>query len=270
MDAKRRGADGGDRGGQSDNDRVVPGLHPVRELLRAHLAGRRPISPPRALWLASDRSTSPVLSEILELAAEAGVPVRERRRSQLDVLAEVSHQGVVAIAAPFHYLRLDELLEAVSAAETPLFVALDGVTDPHNLGSVARTAEALGAHGLILPARRSASVGPAAEKAAAGAFSHLPVARVPNLTRALGDLARNRIWTVGLAATAALGVLDCDLLGEPVAIVVGAEGRGLSRLVTERCDALASIEMRGQVGSLNASVAAALALHEALRRRRPS
>ncbi len=249
----------------------MPGVHPVRELLRAHLAGRQPATTLHAVCVTSDRRTSPVLSEVLDLAAEVGVSVHECKRSQLDLLAnEVSHQGVVAIASPYHYLRLDELLEAVPLEEPPLFVALDGVTDPQNLGSVARTAEAVGAHGVILPARRSAGVGPAAEKAAAGAFSHLRVARVPNLASALTELARRRLWTVGLAASGAVGVHDCELLGEAVAIVVGAEGRGLSRLVAERCDVLASIEMRGQVASLNASVAAAVTLYEALRRRRSS
>ncbi len=197
------------------------------------------------------------------------MPVRECSRDQLEALTgEVSHQGVVAIAPPYRYRRLDELLEAVPPGETPLFVALDGVTDPQNLGSVARTTEAVGAHGLILPSRRAAGVGPAAEKAAAGAFSHLRVARVANLAGALGELARCRIWTVGLDADAAVRVHDCELLGEAVAIVVGAEGRGLSRLVTERCDLLACIEMRGRVGSLNASVATAVTLYEALLRRR--
>lgn len=248
----------------------MPGLHPVRELLRAHLAGHHQTTSLRAICVASERRPGAVVSEILSLAAEAGVPVCECSRSQLEVLAgEVSHQGVVAIAAPYHYLRLAELLETVPPDETPLLVALDGVTDPHNLGSVARTAEAVGAHGLILPTRRAASVGPAAEKVAAGAFSHLGVARVPNLARALGELARRRIWTVGLDADADLGVHDCEVLGEPVAIVVGAEGRGLSRLVASKCDVLAAIEMRGRLGSLNASVAAAVTLYEALRRRRP-
>ncbi|MDP8930222.1 MAG: 23S rRNA (guanosine(2251)-2'-O)-methyltransferase RlmB [Actinomycetota bacterium] len=257
------------RASQDRSGRAVPGLQPVRELLRAHVAGSQHASSPREICVASVRRPSPILSEILALAARASVPVSECAPSQLAGLAgEVAHQGVVAIASPYHYLRLGELLGGVPSDETSLLVALDGVTDPHNLGSVARTAEAVGAHGLIVPARRAAGVGPAAEKSAAGAFSHLRVARVPNLTRALGELAQRRIWTVGLDAEAAVGVHDCELLGEAVAIVVGAEGRGLSRLVASRCDVLAALDMRGQVGSLNTSVAAAVTLYEALRRRR--
>lgn len=250
-------------------DRAVPGLHPVRELLRARLSGGQGAATPREICVASQRRPSPVLSEILVLAAQAGVPVRECIPSQLEGLAGgVTHQGVVAIAAPYRYLRLGELLAGIAPDEPPLLVALDGVTDPHNLGTVARTAEAVGAHGLIVPARRAAGVGPAAEKAAAGAFSHLPVARVPNLAGAFRELADRRVWTVGLDADAAVEVHDCELLGEAVAIVVGAEGRGLSRLVAQRCDVLAALEMRGRVASLNTSVAAAVTLYEVLRRRK--
>lgn len=251
-----------------DTARAVPGLHPVRELLRARLVGRPQVTSLHEICVARDRRPSRVLSEILALAEQARVPVRDCARSELGTLVgEVPHQGVVAIAGPYHYLRLGELLDRLLPGQTALLVALDGVTDPHNLGSVARTAEAVGAHGLIVPTRRAAGVGPAAEKAAAGAFSHLTVARVPNMARALREVGHRRIWTVGLDADAAVGIHECEVLGEPVAVVVGAEGRGLSRLVAETCDVLAAVEMRGQVGSLNASVAAAVTLYEALRRR---
>jgi 23S rRNA (guanosine2251-2'-O)-methyltransferase len=239
--------------------RVVPGLHPVRELLRA----RTPID---HVHVASSRRRSPVLDEVVSLARAAGVEVRTASPEELDrITGGVSHQGVVAVAPPYRYRDLGELLGGGGGAEPVLLVALDGVTDPHNLGSVARTAEAVGADGLVIPARRAAGVGPAAEKAAAGGLAHLPVTRVTNLTRALEQLGQTGVWSVGLDADGETRLHDCRLLTEPAVIVVGAEGRGLSRLVAEACDQLVSVPMRGRVGSLNASVAAGVALYETWR-----
>lgn len=235
------------------DDRTVAGLHPVRELLRAG-------GPVREIHVAGERSGRDVLSDILDLARSARVPVRTTDATTLDRLAAgIVHQGVVAVAPPFPYRDVGEVIDAADG--TPLLVAMDGVTDPHNVGSVARTAEAVGAHGLILPGRRSAGVTPAAEKAAAGALAHLPVCRVTNLTRTLGDLGERGVWAVGLDASGATEIQECGLLEEPVVLVIGAEGRGLSRLVAETCDVLASIGMSGEVASLNASVAAAVALY---------
>lgn len=239
-------------------ERRVTGLHPVRELLRSdHVVYR--------IDVAGTRGTSPVLAEIRTLAAERGVPVAETSHGDLEILAgDAAHQGVVATAPPFPYVDLDELPAGAGPA---LLVALDGVTDPHNVGAIARTAEAVGAGALLVPARRSAPVTAVAEKAAAGALAYLPVARVTNLARALQDLGRRGVWSVGLDGDVPLVIYDCDLLTQPVVLVIGAEGRGLSRLTRDRCDALVRLPMRGRIGSLNASVAAAVALYETIRAR---
>jgi 23S rRNA (guanosine2251-2'-O)-methyltransferase len=223
----------------------------------------------RELLLASGREPDAATAELRELARAAGVRVRTVERHQLDDATDgLVHQGVVAVAPPFLTVSLAQVLErAAAAGEPPLLVALDGVTDPHNLGSIARTAEAVGAHGLLLPGRRTASVTPVVEKAAAGALAHLPVAEVGNLVRALGQLAEAGVWSLGLDGDAEVALADHPLAGEACVLVVGAEGAGLSRLTRERCDALVGLPMRGRVGSLNASVAAAVALYE-LRRQR--
>jgi 23S rRNA (guanosine2251-2'-O)-methyltransferase len=263
---KRRGAsDGGHprpTGGGLLEERVVGGLHPVRELLRSDQDVTR-------ILLASGRDPVLVLDEIVALADERGVPVETVDRSDIDRRCEgLVHQGVVALAPPFPYAALDEVLaRADRLGEPALLVALDGVTDPQNLGSIARTAEAVGAHALLVPERRAAGVTPSAEKAAAGALAHLPVVPVTNLVRTLGQLHEAGIWSLGLAGDAELDVADHPLASEPCVLVVGAEGSGLARLTRDRCDALVKLPMRGQVGSLNASVAAAVALYALLRRR---
>ena len=223
----------------------------------------------RELLLASGREPDAATSELLELARAAGIRIRTVERQQLDDATDgLVHQGVVAIAPPFLTVTLTQVLErAATTGEPPLLVALDGVTDPHNLGSIARTAEAVGAHGLLLPGRRTASVTPVVEKAAAGALAHLPVAEVGNLVRALGQLGEAGVWSLGLDGDAEVALAEHPLAGEACVLVVGAEGAGLSRLTRERCDALVRLPMRGRVGSLNASVAAAVALYE-LRRQR--
>jgi 23S rRNA (guanosine2251-2'-O)-methyltransferase len=255
VSARRRGGKATDRGA---TERVVGGLHPVRELLRAG-------GPVHLVLLAEGRDASPVLDEIRSLADQAGVPVEVRPRADLDARAEgLVHQGVLALAPPFPYARLDEVVERAAGEEPLLLVALDGVTDPHNLGSIARTAEAVGAHGLLLPSRRSAGVTPAGEKAAAGALAHLKVVRMANLARDLRNLKEQGVWVVGLDGEAEQEIGDSRLLTEPVVLVVGAEGGGLARLTREICDQLVRLPMRGQVGSLNASVAAAVALYEVL------
>lgn len=241
--------------------RVVGGLHPVRELLRAGQRVDR-------VLVADTREGSAVLDEVLELARDQGVPVGEVERAELDRRADgLVHQGVLALAPPFPYVSLDDVLEPATD-DRALLVALDGITDPHNLGSIARTAEAVGAHGLIVPGRRTATVTPTVEKAAAGALAHLPVVQVTNLVRSLGQLSDAGIWSLGLDGDAEVELAAHPLVTEPCVLVVGAEGRGLSRLVRERCDALVRLPMVGRVGSLNASVAAGVALYELLRVRR--
>jgi 23S rRNA (guanosine2251-2'-O)-methyltransferase len=250
------------RGGR-EPDRVVGGLHPVRELLRA----RQPV---RRLLLADTRDASPVVEEIRDLARREGVPIDEAGRDRLDARAQgLTHQGVLALAPPFPYAQLAETVARAEGAGAPLLlVALDGVTDPHNLGSIARTAEAVGAHGLLIPSRRAVGVTPTAEKAAAGALAHLPVVRAANLVRVLQGLKKDRVWVVGLDGDAPMTIAECGLLAEPLVLVIGAEGRGLARLTAQTCDQTVRLPMRGAVGSLNASVAAGVALYEVVRRRR--
>jgi len=216
--------------------------------------------------VAISRGQGGPVGEIAALASAAGVPVRHAVVEDLERLAPGAvHQGVIALAPPFPLVDVERLLaHAAASGRPPLLVAVDGVTDPHNLGSIARTAEAVGAHGLILPGRRSAPVTPVVEKAAAGALAHLPVAGVTNLVRALEQLGRAGVWSVGLDGDADATLAGHSLASGPVVLVVGAEGDGLSRLVRERCDALVRLPMAGRVGSLNASVAAAVALYTLL------
>ncbi len=240
---------------------MVGGLHPVRELLRSE----QPVTE-----LLLSRSGGAETAEIEQLAAARRVPVvADRNRDELDAVSgNLVHQGVVALAPALPSVTVDHLIARAAAADEPaLLVALDHVTDPQNLGSIARTADAVGAHGLILPERRAAGVTPAAEKAAAGAFAHLPVATVANLNRTLALLGERGVWSLGLDGNADDLLADHPLAGEPCVLVVGAEGAGLARLTRERCDALVRLPMRGHVGSLNASVAAGVALYELLRAR---
>jgi 23S rRNA (guanosine2251-2'-O)-methyltransferase len=260
--AGRRGARGRGARGVAASERIVGGLHPVRELLRAGV-------PLHRILVARARDSSEVLDDLLAEARSAGLPVEEVGRERLDALSDgLVHQGVLAVAPPFAFARLEDVLARADATgERALLVAVDGVTDPHNLGSIARTAEAVGAHGLLLPQRRAASITPTTEKAAAGALAHLPVVAVTNLVRTLGELHERGVWSLGLDGDADAELSDHPLATEPCVLVVGAEGAGLSHLTRERCDALVKLPMRGRVGSLNASVAAGVALYELLRRR---
>ncbi len=242
--------------------RVVVGIHPVRELLRAGRSVRE--------VLLADRSSSDALDEIRDRAGRAGVPVRRLDDDDAERLAPGQvHQGVVAHAPPFPFQSLDEVLARGGGDRPLLLVAVDQVTDPHNVGSVARTAEALGAHGLVLPERRTASITPTVEKAAAGALAHLPVVSPANLARSLEACRDAGLWLVGLEAGTGTEVADCNLLTEPLVLVVGAEGAGLRPLTRQRCDVLVELPMHGHVDSYNASVAAAMALYAIDRARRP-
>lgn len=232
---------------------AIPGRGPVAEALTA---GRR------LTQVVVDAKGGDALSMLADVARGAGVPVRRADRAELDALSGgVLHQGVVAVQESFDYKRLQDL------AAVDLVVVLDGVTDPQNLGAIARSAEAAGADALVLRERRSVHVTAAAEKASAGALSWLDVVLVGNIVRALQELAQRGCWSVGLAGEAEQTLWETPLLDGPVAVVVGAEGAGLSRLVAERVDALVRIPMGGRMTSLNASAAAAVTLFETLRRR---
>lgn len=235
----------------------VEGRRAVLELLRA---GRRTV---RSVSVSSSARDDPALDEI---RARAGPALRVVGGERIDAIARSdAPQGVVATAAPLKPAELDELLAEPDA----FLVALDGVSDPRNLGAVARVAETAGATGLVLPRHRSAHVTPVVTKAAAGAIEHVPFALVAGIPNALERARRAGVWTVGLDADADRSLFDLELADQPLVLVLGSEGRGLARLTSARCDVLVSIPMRGAIASLNVSAAAALACHEIARRRAP-
>ena len=227
--------------------------------------------------LARGLDPAPIIEHIVELAREQRTTVREVSRSELDATARTeSPQGVVALADPLPEADLAELVEATPGGTTgrdghpagaPFLLALDGITDPGNFGAVLRTAECAGVTGVVLPRHRSARITPTVAKAAAGAVEHLRFAVVPGLPSALRTLSRHDVWTVGLDAAGTRPLHELELSGEAVALVLGSEGRGLSRLVAQRCDVLASIPLRGVLGSLNVAAAAAVACFEIARGR---
>jgi len=240
----------------------IEGRNPVREALKAG----RPI---RRILIAEGVPDRGPVAEIVAAAGTAGVKVDRVPRHVLDRMAKGRvHQGVVAEADPYRYRSWEDAVAAAKErGEVPLLLALDGVTDPMNLGSLIRSAEAAGAHAVLVPKRRAAAVTPIVEKASAGAIEHLPVDQVNNLERTLERCKQAGLWVVGLAGDAPQDIWECVLLAEPLVLVVGAEGKGISRLISERADALVRIPIAGRVGSLNAAVAGAVALFETLRRR---
>ena len=233
----------------------IYGINPVLEALRAGRATAIRVSP-----RADDR-----LTEIVRLAEARGVPVKRAASDELDKIARGgSHQGVVADLEAAPNVSVEDLV--VGAKGAPLIVVLDQIEDPHNVGAILRTADAAGADGVVRQSRHAARLDGAASKASAGAVAHVKIAEVVNIARALDTLKHAGVWTVGLAGDAPKRYDEIDLT-VPTAIVVGAEGTGLRRLVRERCDWLAAIPMSGHVQSLNVSVAAGIALFEAIRQR---
>ena len=276
---RRGGSGAGAARGRAPSGDVVVGRNPVVEALRAGV-------PAQELIVVDFVDADDRITEAVARAQGAGIPVRERPKRELDRLAgDAQHQGLVLRAAPFEYRDPEDLVAlALASARTPRLVALDGITDPHNLGAIARSAVAFGAHGLVVPSRRSASVTAAAWRSSAGAFARLPVAQASNLAQALANAQAAGFFVVGLAGApdGTAGARDGGAIPEagkgrrqivgdvgsvaqhfadvPVILVVGSEGEGLSRLVTERADGLAAIGMPGPMESLNASVAAGIAL----------
>src|SRR5215469_10086632 len=236
------------------------GRYPVLEALRS----RRRVH--RIMVAQGPRDSG--LTQVLDQARRVGVPVEYASRRHLDDLSKnANHQGVMAVTAPREYANVDDILaRATDLGEPPLVVVLDAIQDVQNLGSLIRTAEVVGGHGVIIPEHRAAGLTPAVDKTSAGAVEFLPVARVTNITRTLEDLKRRGLWCIGLASGAKETYYTANLAG-PIALVVGNEGKGISRLVREHCDLLVSIPMRGHVGSLNAAVAGSVALYEIWRQR---
>jgi 23S rRNA (guanosine2251-2'-O)-methyltransferase len=249
--------------GAGDAPEVVAGRNAVLEALRARVPASALFAGPR--WDADER-----VREAISLAAGLGIPLIEAGRAELDRLTGGSvHQGLALRIRPYDYLHPADLTaRAAARGQPPLIVALDGITDPRNLGAIIRSAAAFGGHGVVVPTRRSAQVTAGAWKASAGALAVVPVAQAPNLARTLAGYAGDGLFVVGLDAAGETGVGDLEVADGPLVLVVGSEGRGLSRLVADRCDLLARIEMTTGTSSLNAGVAAGIALHEVAARRR--
>ena len=241
-------------------DGVIEGRNAVLEALRAGMALDK-------VYLQKGE-TDKTLGHIASKARSAGAVVVEADRRKLDAMSQThAHQGVIALAAVREYASVEDILHlAAEKGETPLLVICDELSDPHNLGAVIRTAECAGAHGVIIPKRRSAGLTAVVAKTSAGAVAHLPVARVPNLPSLLKDLKKQGLWVFGTAADGTTPLYEADLKG-PAAIVIGSEGSGMSRLVAKTCDFRVSIPMQGKLNSLNASAAAAILLYEAVRQR---
>ena len=246
---------------EAEADGIIEGRNAVIEALRAG-------TPVDKIYLARGETDS-ALGHIASTARSRGIVVVECDRRKLDGMSRThSHQGVIALAAVREYASVDDILNAArEKGEPPLIVVCDELSDPHNLGAVIRTAECAGAHGVIIPKRRSAGLTAVVAKTSAGAVSHLPVARVPNLPSLLKQLKKEGIWVFGADAAGTVPLYEADLKG-PAAIVIGSEGSGMSRLVAETCDVLVRIPMKGKLNSLNASAAAAILLYEAVRQRR--
>ena len=245
---------------QAEADGIIEGRNAVIEALRSGETIDK-------IYLAKGE-TDKTLGHIASRAREKGIVVVEADRRKLDAMSRThAHQGVIALAAMREYVSVQSLLDAAAEkGEAPLLVVCDEISDPHNLGAILRTAECAGAHGVIIPKRRSAGLTAIVGKTSAGAVSYMPVARVANLPATLEELKKKGVWVYGTAAEGTTSLYDADLKG-PAAIVIGSEGSGMGRLVREKCDFLVSIPMKGHISSLNASAAAAILLYEAVRRR---
>jgi len=243
--------------GSGDAAEFVAGRNPVVESLRAAV-------PAAALYVGNRVQHDERISEAIKLAANRGVAVLEAGAAELDRLTGGAlHQGLALRVRPYDYAHPDDLLaRAADTGQLPLIVALDGVTDPRNLGAVARSAAAFGAHGVVVPSRRGAGVTAGAWKASAGALARVPVARAANLARALASYRDAGIFVAGLDAAGDTPVRELELATAPLVLVIGSEGRGLSRIVTQACDVLVSIPIAARTESLNAGVAAGIALYE--------
>jgi 23S rRNA (guanosine2251-2'-O)-methyltransferase len=243
-----------------DLDDVIYGVHSVEEALAAGEALKR-------VHVADERKRDPAVRKILDSAREKQIHVRFENRQYFSQFPYKAHQGVIAFGPPFPYVTMEEIL--ASRGDDPLLVVLlDHITDPHNAGAIIRTAEAAGANGLIIPERRAAGVNATVRKAAAGAAAHLSIARVSNIADTIRKLKKANVWVAGAdAGPDSIEFTRADFARD-LAIVIGAEGEGLSSLVKRECDYLVSMPMLGQVESLNASVAAGVLLYEAVRQRR--
>ncbi|MBU4464461.1 MAG: 23S rRNA (guanosine(2251)-2'-O)-methyltransferase RlmB, partial [Actinobacteria bacterium] len=246
------------RAKQADDTETVTGRNSVLEALRAKI-------PATAFYIAQRVEMDDRVKEMLSMATNRGIPVMEVTRPELDRMAGFDgvHQGVALKVPPYEYAHPQDLLEQViERGELPLFVALDGITDPRNLGAIIRSTAAFGGHAVILPQRRSAAVNSAAWKTSAGAAARIPVALAGNLTTMLKEFKKQGVFVLGLDGGGDVSLPALQLTDRPVVIVVGSEGKGLSRLVTETCDQIVSIPISASTESLNAGIAASVALYQ--------
>ena len=243
-----------------ENENQLEGRNALTEALRS---GR---TSDKVFVAAGDTDRS--LQHLAAEAKKAGAVVVEVDRRKLDFMSTTrSHQGIIALAAAREYYTIDDILqEAADRGETPLIVICDELSDPHNLGAIMRTAECAGAHGLIIPKRRSVGLTATVAKASAGAMEYMKVARVTNISNTINDLKEKGVWVFGTAAEGSIPMYKADLTG-PTAIVIGNEGDGMSQLVRKNCDVMVHIPMKGKITSLNASNAASILLYEAVRQR---
>lgn len=259
----RGGGGSGSRSKQTDDTEIVTGRNSVLEALRAKI-------PATAFYVAQRVEMDDRVKEMLSIATHRGIAVLEVTRPELDRMAGFDgvHQGVALKVPPYEYAHPQDLLEAaIDKGQTPLFVALDGITDPRNLGAIIRSTAAFGGHGVIVPQRRSASVNSAAWKTSAGAAARTPVALAANLTATLKEFKKQGVFVLGLDGGGDVSLPELALADQPIVIVVGSEGKGLSRLVTETCDQIVSIPISSGTESLNAGIATSVALYEVSKRR---
>jgi 23S rRNA (guanosine2251-2'-O)-methyltransferase len=251
---------GGSRRGGKASSEVVAGRNSVVEALRADV-------PVKTMYVAGRIDSDDRVREALKIATERGIPILETPRGELDRLTDGAiHQGLALQVPPYEYAHPADLIDP-QAPGIPLVVALDGITDPRNLGAIVRSVAAFGGHGVLVPERRSVGMTASAWKTSAGAAARVPVAMAPNLTRALEEYRKAGFFVLGLDMDGDVSLPDLELATEPLVIVTGSEGKGLSRLVRETCDQVVSIPMSSAVESLNAGVATGVALYEVARRR---
>ena len=241
---------------------TIEGRNPVLEALRAGRSISR-------ILIARNIEKAGIINEILNLAKEKNIPAEYLEKDELSRMSRTgSHQGIVALVPPRRYFDLDEILSIpLKKQESPFYIVLDGIEDPHNLGAIIRTAEATGVHGVIIRERRAVGLTAGVEKASAGALEYVAVAKVNNIARAVETLKKHNIWIIGVDQGGDIDYTGIDLK-PPSAIVIGGEGGGISALVKRHCDFLVKIPMTGKITSLNASVAAALVMYEVFRQRR--
>ncbi|MBQ1264125.1 MAG: 23S rRNA (guanosine(2251)-2'-O)-methyltransferase RlmB [Oscillospiraceae bacterium] len=266
----RKAPRGNDHGERREERRFEQSNENAENLLEGRNAITEALASGRAVdkVFIAEGSTDRALARLAAMAKEAGAVVVETDRRKLNMMSATgAHQGIIAQVAAHSYATVDEMFaRAEERGEAPLFIICDELSDPHNLGAIMRTAECAGAHGVIIPKRRSVGLTAVVGKASAGAIEYMPVARVSNITTTIQELKQRGVWVFGTAADGATSLYQADLKG-PAAIVIGNEGEGMSRLVSENCDFKVSIPMKGSISSLNASAAAAILLYEAVRQR---